>query len=109
MNRRQLTDAQAWEAILTAGEFLLFKHSKRCPTSSHAFGEYRLFVEQHPEVAHGWIDVLDQRAWAREVADRTGVRHKSPQALWLRDGQVLWHASHFDITQGSLGENVRPG
>ena len=106
MIRSQLTDYESLEAALAADGFLLFKHSNRCPTSSRAFREYRDFVEQHPDIAHGWIDVIAHRDWARDVAERTGVRHQSPQALWLREGQVLWHTSHFDITSNRLRENI---
>lgn len=91
---------------MASGRYLFFKHSQRCSTSSHAFREYRMFVEANPEVAHGWIDVVAQRDWARQIADETGVTHQSPQALLFVDGKVVWHASHFEITQKSLTEQV---
>ena len=36
----------------------------------------------------------------------TGVRHESPQALWIVAGRVAWHASHFDITVAALAAAV---
>jgi bacillithiol system protein YtxJ len=37
------------------------------------------------------------------------VTHESPQALWIQDGAVIWHASHGAITQASLKEaTARP-
>jgi len=108
MLRRQISDRAQFDAALASGSFLLIKHSQRCSTSSHAFREYRLFVQAHPEIAHGWIDVVAQRDWAQEVARITGVAHCSPQAIWLVDGVVQWHTSHFEITEQSLADNI-PG
>ncbi len=51
-----------------------------------------------------WIDVIGQRPLARAIAERTNVRHESPQALLLEGGEVRWHASHGAITQESLAE-----
>lgn len=107
MLRSQISDRAQLDSALVSGSFLLFKHSQRCSTSSVAFREYRTFVLTHPEVLHGWIDVVAQREWAQEVAKITGVAHHSPQAIWLVDGVVKWHTSHFEITEQNLADNVR--
>ena len=60
------------------------------------------FAAAHLECPTGWIEVVAQRALARAVAERTGVRHESPQALWLEAGRVRWNASHSAITEASL-------
>ena len=106
MIRSEITTQEQLEAALQADRFLLFKHSHRCSTSTHAFRQYRMFVEAHPEVPHGWIDVVAHRDWARDMARQVDVRHASPQALWMNQGHVLWHTSHFEITTDSLAENV---
>jgi bacillithiol system protein YtxJ len=36
------------------------------------------------------------------IAARFGVRHASPQALLVRDGEVQWHTSHLAITVKAL-------
>jgi bacillithiol system protein YtxJ len=38
------------------------------------------------------------RTLARALAERTGVRHQSPQLLYLERGVVRWHLSHGEIT-----------
>ena len=90
------------DAALAAAEFLLFKHSHACPVSAAAFREYRHWAEAHPTAPTGWIDVIDERPLSQAVAARTGVTHESPQALRLRGGVVVWHASHGAITRASL-------
>ena len=106
MLQHQIQDRAAFEEALAAGPFLVLKHSQRCSTSAFAFREYRRFIETHPEVPHGWLDVVAQREWAQEVAAVTGIKHRSPQVLWIVEGVVRWHTSHFEITRESLAENV---
>lgn len=48
------------------------------------------------------MDVTAHADLSKRVADRTGVPHESPQALWIRKGRVGWHASHFDVTVEAL-------
>ena len=37
-----------------------------------------------------------------EVSARFGIRHESPQAILLKDGQPVWTGSHFRITAHQL-------
>jgi bacillithiol system protein YtxJ len=46
--------------------------------------------------------VLADRAVARSIAERCGVRHESPQAILFEAGRPVWHASHGAITLGAL-------
>ena len=86
--------------------FLLFKHSPLCPTSARAFAEYTAFLQENP-LESGWIHVVQGRPLALLVAERTGVPHESPQALFLQAGRVLWHASHAGVTASALEEALR--
>ena len=91
------------EDALRAERFLLFKHSLVCSVSARAFLEYEKFAAQ-TDFPTGWIDVIGQREWSREVENQTGVVHQSPQALLLRNGLAVWNASHFKITAAALEE-----
>jgi bacillithiol system protein YtxJ len=92
------------EAAFAAERFLLFKHSTTCPISAAAFEEYERWSAAHPGTRTGWIDVVQERALARAVAERTGIRHESPQAILLERGQPRWNASHGAIDLASLAE-----
>ena len=81
---------------------LLFKHSNACPISAAAYkqmthvnGEVSIVVVQH------------SRDISREVEERTGVQHESPQALVLRNGQAVWSASHFDVTADAVEQALK--
>ena len=105
---RLRTEAEL-EAAFAAERYLLFKHSTRCGISAAAFEEYARWSADHPDAATGWIDVIQDRAFARAVAERTGIPHESPQAILLACGKPRWNASHGAITEESLsGAGAQP-
>src|SRR5499433_2327136 len=83
---------------------LIFKHSTQCPISTQAYEEFTDFAEGVPQLICGAVLVIENRKLSNAIAERFGVRHESPQALLVKDGRVLWHASHWSITAESLGE-----
>ena len=72
--------------------FLFVKHSLTCPISRAAFGECEKFAADHP--------------LSNYIAETTGVKHESPQALLFENGKVVWHASHWAITYDALRTNI---
>ena len=92
----------ALDEAFGAPAFLLLKHSFRCGISKKAFTEFEGFLNAGSEVPGAFIDVVEDRELSLETARRTGVPHESPQAILLRDGEVVWHASHFEITRAAL-------
>lgn len=79
------------------GTIVLFLNDPYCPVSARAHGR----VTDAGGEIH-LIDVSRQHALNRAVQERTGVRHESPQAFVLRDGEPVWHASHGRITTEDL-------
>lgn len=88
----------------------IFKHSLTCPVSSAAYREFESFVgdggddghDGHDGALYGLVEIQKVRSVSDAVAERTGVRHESPQALLLRGGEVTWHASHWNIEGRAL-------
>lgn len=81
---------------------ILFKHSTTCPISASA---YRQMAQVNGDVS--LVVVQRARDVSNEIEARTGVRHESPQAIVLRNGAVVWTASHFDITSDAVERAVR--
>jgi bacillithiol system protein YtxJ len=82
---------------------LILKHSRACGLSAQAFDEVKNWLGQTPLDGPSYlVTVQTDRHIAREITDRLGVRHESPQALVVRDGRVTWHASHFRVTPGAI-------
>ena len=104
-NFSPVSDAAALEELFARSHeepVLLFKHSDACPISARA---YRQMEGVRTPVAI--VVVQKNRDVSREVEQRTGVRHETPQALVLRNGRVVWNASHFDITSDVVEQAVR--
>ncbi len=83
---------------------LVLKHSRSCGTSAQAFDELQDHLSQAPaDGAHyAVVTVQTHRDVSQALASRLGVRHETPQALVLRNGEVAWHASHFRVTAQSI-------
>ena len=71
---------------------ILFKHSLTCGISSGVYRE----VSQVPADVN-LVVIQTHREISNAIATITGVRHQSPQAIVLRDGEPVYHASHYDI------------
>jgi bacillithiol system protein YtxJ len=80
---------------------ILLKHSMSCGISS---GVYRIVGDVAAEV--NVIVIQTHRDISNELAARTGVRHESPQAIVIRDGRPVYHASHYDIEAGHIEEKL---
>ena len=82
----------------------IFKHSLTCPISSHAWSEFQRFAAEVPPDGPvcAVIEIQYARAVSNALAERTRIRHESPQILLLREGGVTWHASHYGISREAL-------
>lgn len=101
---KPLTNSNELDELFTRSSeksFVIFKHSNSCPISHDvrdgllsATGEiFEIIVQENRELSN-------------LVAERTGIRHESPQALVILNGVVLYHASHYDITEGAISKAV---
>lgn len=81
---------------------VLFKHSTTCPISagvhqeiSNADADINIVVVQHAR------NVSDA------IAQKTGIRHESPQAIVLKDGKAVYHAAHYDVTASDVEAHIK--
>jgi bacillithiol system protein YtxJ len=96
---------------------LLFKHSHSCGASLEALDELVAHLnDRGPERSaprasrppqYAMVTVQTHRAISNAVAQRLGVRHETPQALLIRDGRVVWSASHFRVTAAAVKDAIR--
>ena len=93
---RIVTEADLASA-LSAPLAVLYKHSPICPTSGIAYEEISSLRRLHGDVPVYLVDVVQFRPLSRQIAERVGVVHASPQAIILRSGVPAWHGSHFDL------------
>lgn len=101
----KVTDTKEFEELADRSKeqpVVIFKHSLTCPISAAA---YEQMAEFAGEVA--LVEVQRARELSAEIENRLGVNHESPQVIVLRNGKVVWEASHFKITADSVTEAVR--
>ena len=101
-----LSDVAELDAAITESRerpVLLFKHSRTCGISCEAYDELRAHIDGAATFAsYKVITVQSHRRISDEVSVRFGIRHESPQAILLKDGQPVWTGSHFRITAHQL-------
>jgi bacillithiol system protein YtxJ len=93
-------DLAALDALFAASEahpVALYLHDPYCPISRGAFRRLdRGGGELHI------VDVSAQHELNRAIAERTRIRHESPQVLVLCKGDVLLDASHGEIDPAAV-------
>ncbi len=94
------------ERIFEAPLALIYKHSTVCGLSSRAIRQVERFISRHPDVPAYIVDVARNRAISTEVEERLGVRHESPQAIVVANGEVKWHGSHWGIRSKVLSKQI---
>ena len=102
INVNDIKGLEQWLARSHDEAVVLFKHSLTCPISAGAYQEMERVAGEV-----GLVVVQKARPVSDEIAARTGVRHESPQALVLRDGRVVWSASHWNVTAEAVGGALR--
>ena len=107
---KPLADLAALEAAIAEScerPVLLFKHSRTCGISCEAFDELQMHLSAGSNgAAYKLITVQSHRRVSDEASTRLGIRHETPQAILLKDGRVVWNASHFSITADALRRNL---
>ena len=112
------------DRLIAASEerpLLLFKHSYTCGVSVEALDELvahlndrgprgfeRESAPRHdcpPQYA--MVTVQTHRAVSNAIAQKLGVRHETPQALLVKNGRVVWSASHFRVTAAAVDNAIR--
>ena len=100
----ELLDTESLERFITQanhGPAIIFKHSNSCGISALAHREMRKVARPV-----GIITVQNARPLSEEVVNRFGVAHESPQVIIVKEGKVVWTASHFRVRAGAVEKAV---
>jgi bacillithiol system protein YtxJ len=103
-NLNKLDTLGKLEAAIEESRFrpvLLFKHSTSCGISSGVFRDVSTV-----DTDVNLIIVQTDRDISNEIERRTGIKHESPQAIVLKNGEAVYHASHYDITIEDINEHL---
>ncbi len=83
----------------------IFKHSKRCGTSSMALRQFekQLNTDNNNHKIY-FLDLLSFRELSNEIAIRFQVFHQSPQLIIIKNGNTIHHSSHYQIDAKILND-----
>jgi bacillithiol system protein YtxJ len=107
MNWTELKTATQLEALRAESKnqtVIIFKHSTTCSISRTALNrlERNWKEEEMTSVKPYYLDLLSYREISRSIADLFDVEHQSPQVIVLKNGEAIFHKSHFDIEFASV-------
>lgn len=98
-----ISELDSIEKISFEKPVAIFKHSTRCSISRFALKqlehEYNIETEN---MELYFLDLLAHREISNAIAERYQVMHQSPQLIVLKEGKVVYHASHSDINTEDL-------
>ena len=86
---------------------IIFKHSTRCSISRFVlqnFEEQYNFTKE--QIIPYYLDLLSYREISNEVAVRLGINHQSPQLIVIKNGKVIFDASHESIDPAVLNKFI---
>ncbi|CAN5389746.1 bacillithiol system redox-active protein YtxJ [soil metagenome] len=81
---------------------VLFKHSLTCPISSGVYQEI-----SNADADINLIVMQRARNVSTALAEKSGIRHESPQAMVIKNGKPVYHASHYDVTASDVEESLK--
>jgi bacillithiol system protein YtxJ len=82
------------QALAATGRVVLYKHSTQCGICDAAIEEME---KQAGSGDFYYLDLLEHRDVSNAIAQRLGVKHESPQAIFLKDGKVSAVLNHRAI------------
>ena len=84
---------------------VIFKHSIRCGIS--ALAKSRLEKSDPAgDIDFYFLDLINNRALSRKVAEEFNVYHESPQVLVIKNGKCIYDESHTGITMDDIVEHA---
>ncbi len=80
----------------------IFKHSTRCSISLVAKTRISASWDFKDELPIYYLDLLSYRDLSNLIAEKFNVFHESPQLIVIKDGKVIYNASHLSISVKNL-------
>ena len=102
----QLESEDSVEEVFTASERriqLILKHSQSCSVSFFAKQNLdSVPLEEWPEMDRSMVEVVRFRPISQYIAQKTSIRHESPQVLVIVNEEVIFHTSHSEVNKVNI-------
>ncbi len=91
--------AQLDDAVAASkdSKVVIFKHSTRCSISASVLNKFEKQIGEEYKLY--FLDLIAHRDISAAIAEKFNVVHQSPQALFLENGEVTQHDSHYSILE----------
>ncbi|PNZ71106.1 bacillithiol system redox-active protein YtxJ [Staphylococcus croceilyticus] len=100
----KLSSIDQFEQVLDENKYVfVLKHSDTCPISADAFDQFNKFLYERDMDGY-YLVVQEERKLSDYIAEKTNVKHESPQAFYFVKGEATWNASHSDINVSALAQ-----
>jgi len=107
----QLTEMETLDAIAETSKkqpVAILKHSTSCGISRMVLRQFEQSYDLKDEqIKLYFLDLLAFRDISNKIASRFNVPHQSPQLLVIKDGKVVYDASHSSIQSEKLNEFIK--
>ncbi|MDQ6423348.1 bacillithiol system redox-active protein YtxJ [Paenibacillus sp. LHD-117] len=108
MTYQEITTNEQWTQAFEQSDsrpLVVFKHSTTCPVSANAYEEFNNYLQGNPrsDVDYLLVKVIESRPVSNQIAEDTGVKHESPQIIFVEKQAKVWTASHWSVTKAHIG------
>ena len=95
--------SQVDELVYESHEYpvALLKHSIACPISARGQQEF-VALENDGDPPLYAVVVQYARDVSNYIAEKLSIQHETPQVMIISEGEVVYSASHFDISSKAL-------
>lgn len=77
---------------------VVFKHSTRCDQSNAMLKNFERRYHSKENIPKPYfLDLIAFRDVSDEIALRFGIKHESPQVIFVKDGVVVRYVNHVEI------------
>ena len=85
----------------------IFKHSTRCSISATALDRLERGWDKvigDANIKPYYLDLIANRDISNQIVVDFGIRHESPQLMLIKNGEVIYHESHYGINLDEILE-----
>src|SRR5699024_3048583 len=107
MEWREITTVEEWDDILNKSsekDQIILKHSTTCPVSTNALEEYEAYLQDQPNenIDYTLVKVRESRPVSNKIEEDLGVKHESPQIIYIKDKAKYWSTTHWSVTKAHM-------
>ena len=107
MEWREITTVEEWDDILNKSsekDQIILKHSTTCPVSTNALEEYEAYLQDQPNenIDYTLVKERESRPVSNKIEEDLGVKHESPQIIYIKDKAKYWSTTHWSVTKAHM-------